>query len=98
MKTERAQPCTIVRERRSHAVEHAYPMKHRAEGVRVLLELVGAVDIQTHVSTARPKRATNRLQQLKWIDCIVHNVERCNHIKLCRQSFRHIALFETHPV
>src|SRR5205823_7176389 len=45
-----------------------------------------------------PKRATNRLQQLKWINGIMHHVERRDHIKLRRQPFRDIAFLETHPV
>src|SRR5262249_6735587 len=98
MKTECAQSCTIVRKRRGHAIEHAYAMKHRAERIRVLLELVGAVDVETNVDAAWPKRSTNRLQQLKWVDCIMHDIERGDHIKLRRQSFRDIARFETDPI
>src|SRR5215467_6787490 len=43
VKTERAEPCAIVRQRRGHAVEHAYPVKHRAERISVLLELIRTV-------------------------------------------------------
>jgi hypothetical protein len=28
------------------------------------------------------------LQQLKWIDCIMDNIKRCDDIKLSGQSFR----------
>src|SRR5438876_8450126 len=40
MKTERAESCAMVRERRGHAVEHADAMKHCAERIRVLLEFL----------------------------------------------------------
>ena len=33
-------------------------MKHRAERIRVLLELVRTVDIETNINAAWPKRAT----------------------------------------
>ena len=98
MKTERAQSCAIVRKRRRHAVEHAYPVKHRAERIGVLLELVGTVDVETNVNAAGPKRSMNRLQQLKWIDCIMDNIKRCDDIKLSGQSFRYVAFFEMHPI
>src|SRR4029077_10380232 len=98
MKTERAESCAIVRKRRGHAVEHAYAMIHRAERIRVLLELVRAVDVETNINATWPKGAMNRFQQLKWIDRIMHHVERRDHIKLCRQPFRDIAFLETHPV
>src|SRR5207248_11214972 len=48
MKPERAESCAIVRERRRHAIEHAYTVKHRAERIRVLLQLVGTVDVETN--------------------------------------------------
>src|SRR6266550_3577391 len=40
MEPERAQSCTMVRQRGGHAIKHAYTVKHRAERIRVLLELV----------------------------------------------------------
>src|SRR5206468_82114 len=40
MEPERAQPCTMVRQRGGHAIKHAYAVKHRAERIRILLELV----------------------------------------------------------
>src|SRR6478672_4721353 len=80
VKTERAESCTIVRKRRGHAVKHAYSVKHRTKRISVLLELVRTVDVETNVNAARPKRATNGLQQLEWIDGIVHDVERRDHI------------------
>jgi hypothetical protein len=59
MKTERAQSCAIVGKRCGHAVKHAYAVKHRAERIRVLFEFVGAVDVETNINAAWPKRATN---------------------------------------
>src|SRR5512132_2294082 len=61
MEAERAEACAIVRERSGHAVEDTYPVKHRAEQIRVLFELVRAVDVETNVNAAWPKRGTNRL-------------------------------------
>src|ERR1700730_8059169 len=61
MEAERAESRAIVRERSGHAVEHTYAVKHRAERIRVLFELVGAVDVETNVNAAWSKRATNRL-------------------------------------
>ena len=59
VKTERAESCAIVRQRRGHAVEHAYPVKHRPERIRVFLELVRTIDIETNINAARPKRSMN---------------------------------------
>src|SRR6266513_2075765 len=42
MKTERAESCAMVRERRGHAVKHAYAMKHCAERIRVLIQFLYA--------------------------------------------------------
>src|SRR5205085_6558629 len=91
MKTERAESGAFVREGCRHAVKHAYAVKHRAERIRVFLELVRAVDVETVINAARPKRATNRLQQLKWINRVMHHIESGDHIKSRRQSFRNIA-------
>jgi hypothetical protein len=52
--------------------------------VHVLFELVRAIDVETNINSAWPKRAVNRLQLLKRLDCIMHNVECCDHIKLRR--------------
>src|SRR6476646_1610049 len=98
MKTERAESCAIVRERSGHAIEHTYAVKHRAERIRVLFELVRAVDVETNVNAACPKRVTNRLQQLEGIDGIMHDVERRDHVKLRRQPFGDIPFLETHPI
>jgi hypothetical protein len=61
MKTERAESCAMVRERRGHAIEHAYAVKHRAERIRVVFEFVRAVDVETNINAAWPKGAMNRL-------------------------------------
>src|SRR4029077_7957807 len=73
VKTECAQSGPMIRQGRGHAIEHAYAMKHCAERIQVLLKLVGAVDIETNVKATWPKRLPNRLQQLKWIHCIMHH-------------------------
>ena len=84
VKTKRAESRAIVCKRRGHAIKHAYAMKHRPEWIRVLLQLVGTVGVETNVNAFQPKCAPNRLQQLKWVDGIVHHVERRDHIKLRR--------------
>src|SRR5438445_13155749 len=67
MKTERAESCAIVSQRRGHAVKHAYAVKHRTQRIRVLLELVRAVDVVPNINAARPNSATNRLKQMELI-------------------------------
>src|SRR5262249_48598881 len=52
---------------------------HRAEArqaARVFLQLVGAVDIQAYVRTARTQRLADRPQQPEGVDSIMNHVER----------------------
>src|SRR5262249_35107482 len=62
---------TAVGKRRRHTVEDAEAVEQRPERAGVLLQPVGAVDVEAHVCPARLERPPDRAQQSDWIDGVV---------------------------